>query len=72
VRVHAYALGIPLLGDTLYCVPKVERDTISLYLHRPALHAYSLAFEFEEKPFSFIADYPLDFEKTLEAVRLAH
>src|SRR3972149_4061016 len=36
IRVHAYALGYPLLGDTLYSAP--ETDIIS----RPALHAHSL------------------------------
>ena len=35
IRVHAYALGYPLLGDTLYSSP--ETDIIA----RPALHAYS-------------------------------
>jgi RluA family pseudouridine synthase len=38
VRVHAYALGHPLLGDLLYGAS--ETDLIG----RPALHAYSLAF----------------------------
>jgi RluA family pseudouridine synthase len=64
VRVHAYALGFPLAGDDLYSKPDVERDNISL-LQRPALHAVSLEFEFEGKPYSFTAPYPKDFANTL-------
>jgi RluA family pseudouridine synthase len=67
VRVHAYALGFPLLGDTLYGAP-VEREIIP-HLHRPALHACSLDFEFEGKPFSFTAPYPKDFEKMIKILR---
>jgi RluA family pseudouridine synthase len=63
IRVHAYALGHPLLGDTLYSAP--ETDVIS----RPALHAHSLSFAHPEtgKSLGFQADYPSDFS---EAVRL--
>jgi 23S rRNA pseudouridine955/2504/2580 synthase len=69
VRVHAYALGFPLLGDALYCNPPAGRDAKapqrSLPIHRPALHAVSLEFEFEGKPYSFTAPYPKDFAKAL-------
>jgi RluA family pseudouridine synthase len=67
VRVHAYALGFPLVGDDLYG-EGVERDTIPL-LQRPALHAFSLEFEFEGKSFSFTAPYPEDFAKALRKLR---
>jgi RluA family pseudouridine synthase len=63
VRVHAYALGFPLLGDALYSLP-AERDLIPP-LHRPALHAHSLEFKFEGNPFSFTAPYPEDFKQAL-------
>jgi tRNA pseudouridine32 synthase / 23S rRNA pseudouridine746 synthase len=66
VRVHAYALGFPLAGDELYC--EVGQGTV-LSLHRPALHAYTLDFEFEGKPFSFTAPYPDDFAKALKKLR---
>jgi 23S rRNA-/tRNA-specific pseudouridylate synthase len=66
VRVHAYALGFPLAGDELYCE---EGQGTVLSLHRPALHAYSLEFEFEGKPFSFTAPYPDDFAKALKKIR---
>jgi 23S rRNA pseudouridine955/2504/2580 synthase/23S rRNA pseudouridine1911/1915/1917 synthase len=65
IRVHAYALGFPLLGDTLYSAP--ETDIIA----RPALHAYSLAFNHpvSNERVLFTAPYPLDFEHALKTVR---
>jgi RluA family pseudouridine synthase len=66
VRVHAYALGFPLLGDTLYSAPRTD------LILRPALHAYSLEFEFEGKPLSFTAPYPEDFAKALNRLRTDH
>ena len=67
IRVHAYALGYPLLGDILYSAP--ETDIIS----RAALHAYSLSFDHPttgERP-TFTAPYPADFQKALRSLKLA-
>ena len=66
IRVHAYALGYPLLGDLLYSAP--ETDLIV----RPALHAYSLSFNHpvSNERVTFIAPYPADFQKTLERLNL--
>ena len=65
IRVHAYALGHPLLGDILYSAP--ETDVIA----RPALHAYSLTFTHPEmgKRLTFQADYPNDFRKAVDLLR---
>lgn len=63
VRVHAFALGYPLLGDTLYSAP--ASDLIA----RPALHAQSLEFTFENQPFDFTAPYPADFAQALNKLR---
>ena len=62
IRVHAYALGYPLLGDILYSAP--ETDIIA----RPALHAYSLTINHpvSNERVMFTADYPDDFKKALE------
>ena len=62
VRVHAYALGFPILGDTLYSAPATD------LINRPALHALSLEFTFDDKPFQFTAPYPTDFAAALEAI----
>ncbi len=61
IRVHAYALGYPLLGDVLYSAP--ETDIIA----RPALHAFSLTFTHPDtnERVTFTAPYPPDFENAL-------
>jgi RluA family pseudouridine synthase len=65
IRVHAYALGYPLLGDTLYSAP--ETDLII----RPALHAKSLQFihPVTGEWMSFASPYPDDFISALEKLR---
>jgi len=66
IRVHAYALGYPLLGDVLYSAP--ETDLIA----RPALHAYSLAFTHPEtkERMTFTAPYPDDFQTALNTFKI--
>jgi 23S rRNA pseudouridine955/2504/2580 synthase/23S rRNA pseudouridine1911/1915/1917 synthase len=66
IRVHAYALGFPLLGDTLYSAP--ETDIIA----RPALHAYHLSFNHpaSNERVKFTAPYPADFEQALKRLNL--
>jgi len=61
IRVHAYALGYPLLGDVLYSAPKTD------LIARPALHAYSLTFTHPgtNERISFTAPHPSDFEFAL-------
>jgi len=60
IRVHAYALGHPLLGDTLYGAEKTD------VIARPALHAYSLTIVMNGEPMAFRAPYPDDFRVALE------
>jgi RluA family pseudouridine synthase len=61
IRVHAYALGYPLLGDILYSAPKTD------LIERPALHALNLTFTHPEsgERMTFEAPYPQDFKKAL-------
>lgn len=61
IRVHAYALGHPLLGDVLYSASE------SKVIARPALHAHSLTFShpFTNERVSFTADYPNDFVEAI-------
>lgn len=65
IRVHACALGHPLLGDVLYGAS--ETDLIS----RPALHANSLTLTHPEtgKRLTFQADYPYDFQAAVRLLR---
>lgn len=66
IRVHAYALGYPLLGDSLYSAP--ETDIIA----RPALHAYSLSFNHpvSNERVVFTAPYPADIKGALGLLNL--
>ena len=62
IRVHAYALGHPLVEDILYGA----RDRYGL--PRPMLHAQSLSFihPFTNERVKFSAPHPVDFEEALE------
>jgi len=61
IRVHAYALGHPLLGDVLYSAPETA------LIARPALHAFSLSIihPSTNERLSFSAPYPADFTAAL-------
>lgn len=65
IRVHAYALGHPLLGDVLYSAPETE------IIPRPALHAYSLKFTHPNtnESLTFQAEYPEDFRSAVNMLR---
>ena len=63
IRVHAYALGHPLLGDTLYGAKDVS------VISRPALHAHSLTVSLNGEPMTFHAPYPEDFRMALERLK---
>jgi RluA family pseudouridine synthase len=68
VRVHAYALGHPLVGDVLYNA--METDVIS----RPALHAYSLTITHPatNERLTFKAERPEDFVSALERLSIGN
>jgi RluA family pseudouridine synthase len=62
IRVHAYALGHPLVGDLLYGAQKTYS------IARPMLHAQSLSFVHPatNERVRFSAPHPPDFEETLK------
>ena len=62
IRVHAYALGHPLLADILYGASETN------LIARPALHAHSLTFTHPQsnERQTFSAERPQDFVETLE------
>jgi len=62
IRVHASALGHPLLGDILYGARETDK------IPRPALHAYSLTFTHpaSNERVTFQAEHPRDFAATLK------
>lgn len=65
VRVHASAMGHPLMGDILYGAPETK------IIARPALHARSLSVTHPEtgKSLGFQADYPDDFHDALKKLK---
>jgi RluA family pseudouridine synthase len=65
VRVHAYALGHPLLGDALYSMYGAQKTEV---IARPALHARSLTFTHPvtKETLTFRAEYPQDFATALK------
>lgn len=67
IRVHAMAMGHPLLGDLLYNAPQTD------LIARPALHAHSLTFTHPDskEAVTFFAPYPPDFGIALEKIRTA-
>ena len=66
IRVHAAALGHPLLGDILYGASE------SKLIARPALHAYSLTFTHPatNERVTFKAEHPRDFATTLKLLKV--
>ncbi len=76
IRVHAYALGHPLLGDVLYSAPLASPHGARRHggneggLARPALHAVSLTLTHPVtgERLTFNAPYPPDFAAALTRV----
>ena len=68
VRVHAYALGHPLMGDILYNAFETN------IIQRPALHAHSLTFTHPDtnERLTFKADRPQDFVTALERLAVGN
>ncbi len=62
IRVHFAAIGHPLLGDTTY-------GKASKHIDRHALHAYSISFVFDGKPYTFKKEPPQDFQELAATLR---
>jgi 23S rRNA-/tRNA-specific pseudouridylate synthase len=67
IRVHASALGHPLLGDSLYGAKETD------FITRPALHAYALTFTHSQtnEQVTFTAEHPQDFAAALKRLDLS-
>lgn len=62
IRVHASAIGHPLIGDKLY-------GQVSSLIGRQALHAHKLAFTFDNQRYEFSSPAPADFQLLLNHLR---
>ncbi len=61
IRVHLASIGYPILWDTVYWNPKVNKHVATIYqLHRQALHAYELELELYGQKEKFIASLKQD------------
>lgn len=62
IRVHMAAIGHGILGDDYY-------GYLSKIINRPALHAYKIAFNFKNKPYSYKQAVPNDFQKLIGSLK---
>lgn len=72
IRAHLAAIGHPIAGDTLYNRRRVKPEQLIIPgLPRVALHARSLTFDhpISGERLSFVASYPIDFERALDRLR---
>ncbi|NDK09882.1 RluA family pseudouridine synthase [Candidatus Gracilibacteria bacterium] len=66
IRVHLASIGYPILGDSVYGNPKVNKRIATKHqIHRQALHAYRLDFELYSKAVSFIAPLKHDMQSMI-------
>ena len=72
IRVHAYALGHPLVGDTLYGSGYGVQEMYKIT--HPMLHAQSLSFihPATNERVKFSAPHPVDFEEALKNLGTAY
>lgn len=67
IRVHLASIGYPIIGDSVYGNPKVNRRVATLYqLHRQALHAYELELELYGEKKYFKAALKKDMQHIIE------
>ncbi len=71
IRVHMKALNHPVVADTQYsgALAKEESGAFSLGFKRVALHAHTLSFTYDEKPYEFEAPLPEDFIFALKNIK---
>ena len=64
IRLHFYTIGLPLLGEDLYCA------NTSRQINRHALHAYSLEFNHPEnnKKMLIICELPGDMNSIIDKI----
>ena len=69
IRVHAQALGHPVLGDRKYGDRKLNQAMRRKGLRRMFLHAEGLRMKLAEKQLEFSAPMPGDLQSVLEVLR---
>ena len=75
IRVHLKHKGYPIAGDKAYCKISTWKDSNKNELaainglKRQALHAYSLAFNFDNEDFEFYSELPQDIEECISNIQ---
>ena len=75
IRVHLKHKGYPIAGDKAYCKISTWKDSNKNELaainglKRQALHAYSLAFNFDNEDFEFHSELPQDIEECISNIQ---
>ena len=71
IRVHLASIGYPIIGDTVYWNPKVNKTVATLFqIHRQALHAYEFHIDLYTEKKVFRAELKDDMKKMLSAFQL--
>lgn len=66
IRVHFASIGYPIIGDSVYWNPKVNKRAATQHqIHRQALHAQELHFELYGEKVTFIAPLKNDMKNML-------
>ena len=68
IRVHLSAVGAPLLGDKTYA-QNVLSHSLKFKVLRHMLHASELDFSYKNKAYKLKAEYPVDFQISLEQIK---
>lgn len=66
IRVHLFALGHPIVGDTLYFFKDLRRSISNIKPERHLLHAGKLEFDFLGESYAFSSPLPEDFHRFLQ------
>ncbi len=66
IRVHARAIGNPVLGDKVYALHLAGRHPYYQTAPRQMLHAWQLEFTYKNQKYNLQAPLPQDFERVLK------
>ncbi len=66
IRVHLASIGYPIIGDSVYGNPKVNKRAATLYqVHRQALHAYEIVIDLYGQKKHFLAPLKADMQSLI-------
>ncbi len=69
IRVTMLHLGMPILGDHVYCTPQSTKKSVDILAMRPLLHSSNLRWRDAVVPLEVTAPFPTDLQTTLDDLR---